>query len=522
MFALIAVSWGVFGLFSCKKSPKHKTPEKKEHLRVVYEPRAKLFAKHTLRVSLPLALRPRWMNEIHDAYDANRNGRYTRLFALLRHASGFSLKVPGFAWRAKPGGHWRWEIRWSARRLGPWKGKVVLERGVGKGRGSRWVSPLPREIQVLPNPGIQGPLVAPRKNENPRYLRRVGPDGRSRAIWLWGACRAWVVSGQGPPENWLPHEWISREKTLFPSLHAGGYNLLNQWMAPWEFLLVHRDRASHWRHLRTWKRTPYAMNEVWRSYSTYDQGRALAFDRLVERSEGDPTKPTIHLLLSPIAHQNFQLREHSWGSQESGWSLENDRGQQHPSKLNGFSGYKANMKVWSFFEATPNSALSDWRSCLFDEQANYYRYLIARWGYSRALGVWVLMDELDAVGDQVGDLRHKTGWWQRPHPSRWLGQIIRLFRGKLKRSDGMLYQGDPFQHPIHAATTSFGGGLEPGANVDWKGPKQEPLDLYGWHWYPEVSEKSTPHEVLRTVLPLVIRGNRALCTCFVTRSPVDE
>lgn len=478
---------------------------KKPSITVKFSPEVRLFNRHTFFVQLPLSFRPKDMHELHDAYDANRDGQYIRLYARLKHTSGTTLTVPGFAIRKHPKRPWQWEIRWSPRKRGHWLGLVTLERG-NKGKKKRLVHHIRVPIQVVGNPGIQGPLIAPRGSQNYRYLRVLMPNGSSRALWLWGACRAWVIWGENPNHPWLPYEWISRKNELFPLLRSTGYNLLNQWMAPWEFLLIHRDRASYWKQKHIWKRKPYALDDVWRSYATYDQGRALAFDRLLEPSEGDAKQSTLYSLLSPIAHQNFQLREHPWGGQESGWSLENDRGKQAPSKLNGFSGYQKNMSLWSFFRATPKAPLSDRRSQLFDYQANYYRYLIARWGYSRALGVWVLMDELDAVGGVVGSMKNKTGWWKHPQAGQWLGLIFRLFRGKLVRSDGMKYQGDPFEHPLHVATTSHGGGLGVGANIEWMGPKRAKPDLFGWHWYPEIRTGTNVKKILEVELPLTIRG----------------
>lgn len=488
---------------SCRSQSQKSKPS--HVLGVTYLPKVRVFARHTFHVALPETLRPQTMLEVHDAYDANRNGAYIRLFAKLRHTSGKTLKVPGFAMRRQPHGSWVWQIRWSPRRLGQWNGTVTLERGLPN-KQHQLVHHLTQPIQVLPNPGIQGPLVAPQEKQNKRYLRVLQSNGTSKALWLWGACRAWVVWGKAPPAQWLSYEGIDRKNALFPLLRQTNYNLLNQWMAPWEYLLIHRDRASYWKEGRYWKRKPYTMREVWRSYAAYDQGRALAFDALLTQSEGNSKKPTLYMLLSPIAHQNFQLKEHPWGSQESGWSPENDRGKQTPNKLNGFSGFQTKMSVWSFFRATPHAPLQDPRSRLFDTQANYYRYLIARWGYSRALGVWVLLDELDAVGGEVGNLHKRTGWWRKPDPSQWLGRILRMFRGKLKRSDGLIYQGDPFKHPLHAATTSFGGGIARQANVDWKGPQQEAFDLAGWHWYPDIGSGTDVSYIVERALPHTLDG----------------
>jgi len=450
--------------------------------------------------------------QVHDAYDADRNGVYVRLTAEFRHRDGGTVAVPGFAMKEELGGPWRWRVRWSPRRAGEWQVTVRLE-----GRAALEAEPV-SIAQRLQDPiiartadWIEGPLVAPAGDQHPGYLRRLRPDGGSDSLWLFGACRAWVVELQDKHNDWHPHEWLNRESELLAPMRGGGFNLLNQWMAPWEFLLVHHDRAEHWKQPGgNWKRSPILDDADWTPYQCYDQGRADAFDDLVEQCEGGPRKETVRLLLSPLPHQCLQVREHPWGSQESGWSPENDAGRQLPSRLNGFSGFKKKMSVWEFFDADPSRPLDDKRSQLFDHQANFYRYVIARWGCSRAIGVWVLIDELDAVGDVVGVMSEKKGWWGHPQCGRWLADMIRMFRGKLKRSDGMTYGGDPFRHPVHVATTSFGGQAGRGGNIDWTGgPADARPDVFGWHWYPGWAPGSTWSDVWERTIDGVASYSRA-------------
>ena len=453
---------------------------------------ARVFDLCELRVRFAGALRALGRfpdTQVHDAYDADRDGRYLRLRAEFRHEDGGTVRVPGFAMREKPGAPWSWRVRWAPRRAGRWTATVFLEgRAAAGGAVVTGRRILDEAIAVRFAEGTPGPLVAPGEGQNPRYLRRLAADGSSEAIWLFGACRAWVVRSQDPNNDWAPHEWLDRETELLAPMRGAGFNLLNQWMAPWEFLLVHRDRAEFWREggaNGAWKRHPIPEGAAWTAYQAFDQGRARAFDEFVRGCEGGPGKPTVRLLLSPLPHQCFQVKEHPWGSQESGWSPENDAGKQTLERLNGFSAFRKDMSVWEFFEADPAGPLAGARAQLFDHQANFFRYLVARWGYSRAIGAWVLVDELDGVGDVVGVMAERTGWWGHPACDRWLANVVRLFRGKLVRSDGLRYAGDPYRHPLHAATTSYGGEAGRGGNLDWTGgPEGVRPDLFGWHWYP--------------------------------------
>jgi hypothetical protein len=459
-------------------------------LALEYDKRGSVFELWEMSVSFAGKLDPFDLipdTQVHDAHDADRDGVFVRLSAEFTLNAEHRITVPGFAMKDDASGPCKWRVRWSPDRPGSWSVKVLLEWRASKaGEVTRLSRSLPEPIVAKAVDGIDGPLVAPVTGQATSYLRRMKPDGTTEATWLFGACRAWVVQSQDPNNDWHPHEWLDREKELLGPMREGGFNLLNQWMAPWEFLLVHHDRAEFWRRPdETWKRVPPPKAKAWSGHQCYDQGRAAAFDRLVKLCEGNAEKSTIHLLLAPLPHQCLQLKEHPWGAQESGWSPEDDAGKQSLERLNGFSGFKKDMAVWDFFEANPKAAPDDWRSRLFDHQANFFRYLFARWGYSRAVGVWVLVDELDAVGDEVGEMAEKRGWWAHPQCDRWLADVVRLFHGKLTRADGLRYQGDPYRHPVHAATTSFGGQAEEGGNVDWQGgPTDARPDLFGWHWYP--------------------------------------
>ena len=430
--------------------------------------------------------------QIHDAYDGDRDGVYVRVDATFSNSNGETRRVPAFAMREKANGPWRWHVRWSPLTAGKWTMRIDVDA-----RAPNTTAPIKfsEEFKGFAvseiRSGIDGPLVIPGVNDDPRFLRRLKFDGKSEALWLFGACRAWVADNRYIKGVWAPDDWIDRDKELFPLLRADGYNLLNQWMAPWEFELVHCDRAEHWQNADlSWSRVALPETVTWSAPQCFDQGRAAAFDALVKSSEGiaNPNAPalsTIYLLLTPLAHQALEMKEHPWGRSESCWSTANHGGDaKPPERLNGFSAFKPEMHVWEFFEADPTRPLDDWRSKLFDQQANFYRYVIARWGASRAIGMWVIIDEIDGIGDAVGSMKDKTGWWGHPQCDLWMANIFRLFRGELKRSDGLQYAGDAYHHPLHAATTSVEGQAERGANLDWAGQEGAKPDVFGWHWYP--------------------------------------
>lgn len=457
-------------------------------------PAAAVFATHEVALDgLPgiAALAALPDDQVHDAYDQDRDGVWVRVEASLRHEAGETLVVPAFAMRETPLGAWRWRLRWSPTRSGRWQGALRV--------AARLPAPLAGEADlgatVAADGGLDGPLLPPAPGGY--LLQRRLSDGSSRPAWLFGACRAWNVRSDPAAAGWAAAEGLDRQRDLLPLLRGSGFDLLNQWMAPWEYLLAHRDRAEHWRAADGgWQRHPLPATVRWSAWSAFDQGRAADFDALVAACEGRPGTPTVRLLLSPVPHQALQVRSHAWGAHESGWSMEDDGGRQGAEKLNGFSAFRPAMPVWDWFAADPALPAADWRAQLFDAQANLQRHLVARWGASRALGAWVLIDELDAVGDEVGQLDRPSGWWAHPECGRWLADTVRLWRGGLRRADGLAYLGDPWRHPLHAATTSLSAGTGFGPNLAWDGgPREARVDLLGWHWYPRWPPGSTYQDV---------------------------
>lgn len=442
---------------------------------------AQQFAEQELALDSPGLARLAGLgdDQIHDAYDADDDGRWARVSVECSHAaSGEHLLVPAFALRESPGGPWRWRLRWQPGRPGVWELALTVRGGLSASAAAIDERLALGSCAVAPS-SRRGPLAAPGPGENPRYLRERRADGSSRATWLFGACRAWVVASDPAGTGWAPEEGCDRDGWLLPLLRGHGYDLLNQWAAPWEYLAVHRDRAEWWRQADgTWRRHPVP-EAGWAPWACFDQGRCAALDRWARLCAGDGLRP-LRWLYAPLPHQCLQTRDHSWGVQESGWSVEDDGGRQGAEKLNGFSALAASP--WELLAADPRARRGSKARRLFDHQAAFWRYQVARWGASPALGIWVLVDELDAVGDRAGSMALGSGWWAHPACERWLSDTADLLRCRLPLAEGGLYDGDPLRHPLHAATTSFGGQLLPGANLEWDGPARP--ELHGWHWYP--------------------------------------
>jgi hypothetical protein len=434
-------------------------------------------------------------DQVNDAYDADRDGVFLRIgveFSCSGSAP-LSLALPAFAMRDAAQGPWHWRVRFAPTRPGTWNGSLTLDGAATAGAPAvHRVVPLGFPINASVRADAEGPLVA-----GSPWLRELRADGSSVPRWQFGACRAWVVESDAAGDGFAPFEGLDRARDLFPLLRANGYNLLSQWMAPWEFQLVHRDRAEFWRDEHgSWSRRALPQEAHWRPWACYDQGRAAAFDTLVRQCEGGPHESTIRLLFAPLPHRCVEMAGSGEPGPTSNWRAPAEGGGQAPMKLCGFSAFKPEMDAWEFFAADPALPTGDWRSRLFDAEANYFRYLVARWSASRAIGVWVLMDEIDMTGDQLSLLARGNGWFSHPECELWLGSLVRMMKGALKRSDGLSYAGDPYAHPLHASTTSIGSEFQPGANLEWRWPEvggaaTDALQLVGWHWYPRLRSGMT-------------------------------
>ena len=430
-------------------------------------------------------------DQVADAFDADRDGVFIRLDARFRHGDT-TLTVPAFAMRARPGGPWHWHVRFMPTLPGNWTVSLHLE---GRARRADAATTLDQDIPgsfAVVDAGLPGPLIVPGADQSPDWLRERTADGGSRATWLFGACRAWDVSSDPKGSGFATCENIDREHDLLPNLRANGYNLLNQWQAPWEFLLVHRDHDEQWRDTTgAWHGEARPAGEAWRAWASIDQGRALAFDKLADMCAGGHGVPPVRMLLALLPHVCFAEESLSFSCDRWGGTSDTP-----DSQRNGFSAFPTAdgkpMHAWDYFSADPHAEASTTAAKLFDAQANFYRYAWARWGASPAVGLWVLMDEIDAVGDMTGARNYHIGWFAHPECDRWLATMVQLHRGTLTRADGLQYPGDPYRHPLHAAVTSIATGLVPAGNLGWDGgPAGARPDVLGWHWYPSWQSGST-------------------------------
>ena len=147
----------------------------------------------------------------------------------------------------------------------------------------------------------------------------------------------------------------------------------------------------------------YANSIVNSSYDDYSFPSMKVIDAVVQ----DAQKKGIYLVFTIWDHPNLRDDTHAWGT--GNW------GRNGFSKLSDINFFFVSDEAWAW-------------------QANLYRYMIARWGYSPAIGMWQTVSEVN--GTNAYD---QTDPWH-------------------KKVNDYFVANDPYRHP----TTASGSG-----EVDW-------------------------------------------------------
>jgi hypothetical protein len=135
----------------------------------------------------------------------------------------------------------------------------------------------------------------------------------------------------------------------------------------------------------------------------YDQAKCTRIDNLISWSE------TANLGMILVIWPHDYLGQNMSGSWENQWS------QNAYSTLGNASVFYSDATMWSY-------------------QAKLYRYMIARWGYSRALESWQTIDEISGT----------DGWSNQTTANAWTVKIANLFATT-----------DPFKHPTNGSQGGY-------------------------------------------------------------------
>ncbi|MFW6107387.1 MAG: C25 family cysteine peptidase [bacterium] len=184
-----------------------------------------------------------------------------------------------------------------------------------------------------------------------------------------------VVFAVGHNNGWQYGDPGDVEQPSFADMAAKGENLLSFWLAtPW----AEPDWASD---TEPWWDDRAPIENVDQGIGNYNQAACTYLDGLVERAEA----AGVCLLPTIWSHGQLRTDGHSWGE---GWWDNN--------------AYSTVCAAADFFDT---SSTEQWRL-----QKNFYRYLIARWGYSRALAGWVGLCEADGTTGWVASSSQVEAW----------------------------------------------------------------------------------------------------------------
>lgn len=170
--------------------------------------------------------------------------------------------------------------------------------------------------------------------------------------------------------------------SIFDDMQEHGLNILVYWMPSWDNMLV---------TLAT-------------GYDHYDMSRAANIDTVVENCE----QHDICLMLTIWNHDELRGEGHPWPRKYF-----DDYNPFHD--LTDATGFMTDSTSWAY-------------------QKKLYRYIIARWGYSRAIGLWHTICEIDGTTNSYNN---------DPVTDPWHAQINDYFKDN-----------DPFDHPTTASKSS--------------------------------------------------------------------
>ncbi|MBN1268648.1 MAG: DUF5060 domain-containing protein, partial [Kiritimatiellae bacterium] len=261
---------------------------------------------------------------------------------------GFYMEEPEDAY-----GEGSWKVRFAPDRAGVWKYSVRVSNTWGTNTS-------PTSTFTCVTGTRHGWLRV--SDDDPHYFEQ--DDGT--AFYGIGYCRPYDIAEEG----------------IFADAAEHGINMLHVWMAPWDTLLtvegVEPGRESS-------------------SFYTYEQGRARSIDRMIAYAE----QYAVKLVFTIWTHDALRdFNHHSWRKNGS-WAHAFDEKVDEPEQyVNAFCRLDDPPQNQKFFR--------DPKYWKYQEQL--YRYIIARWGYSEAIGLWQLASEL--YGTYADSL--KCVRWQDP------------------------------------------------------------------------------------------------------------
>jgi hypothetical protein len=235
-------------------------------------------------------------------------------------------------------------------------------------------------------------------------------DARGRSLPLEGSfavtsseLHGWIQPGDAFDSSYSSHYFVYHDGTPFYGIgHADALNILEDGFDVEDGVgLFDNMKAARENFVVWWPM--YSNSLVASSYDDYSLGNMKTVDLIVKDAE----KEGIHLIFTIWDHPNLRDDTHAWG--DGNW------GRNGFSKLGDVDSFFVSEEAWAW-------------------QENLYRYIIARWGYSPAIGMWQTVAEIDG-----------TNSYDQTDP--WHAKVNTYFM-----------ENDPYHHPTTASKSG---------DVDW-------------------------------------------------------
>ncbi|NCC51766.1 MAG: DUF5060 domain-containing protein [Spartobacteria bacterium] len=334
------------------------------------------------------------------------------LYATFTSPSGGQWTVNGFYMETEDDvkGQGSWRIRFAAADLGSWTYSVSVGNHMGTDTSSG-------HAFTCVESDRHGWIRV--SDDDPRYLEHHDDN---------------TFIGKG-----YCHCWDADDEGLFANCKEHGINMIHWWFAPWDTLLTVKpaNPADTWREKS--------------SYDTYEQGRAAEVDRTFEHAE----KYDVKLVVTIWPHDSIRdFNHHKWRINGS-WAKAIDQKFSEPEWY---------INAFSELDDPPMNQKFFYDPVYFEYQERLYRYIIARWGYSEAVGTWALVSELfGTFADSASCIDYQGKWATNKAGAFGEDPYENMNTNQCDGADHTMYwfnfinsyfkDNDPFGHPT---TASFG------------------------------------------------------------------
>jgi hypothetical protein len=206
----------------------------------------------------------------------------------------------------------------------------------------------------------------------------------------------WIIPGNAYDPSYSTHYLVHHDGTPFYGVgHCDALNILiDGFDAEDGVRLFDTMKTANENYVVWWPL--YTNSIVSSSYDNYSVGNMKVIDAVVNDAE----KEGIFLVFTIWDHPNLRDDTHAWGT--GNWSRNGF------SKLTDIDSFFVSEEAWAW-------------------QANLYRYIIARWGYSPAIGMWLTASEING-----------TNSYDQTDP--WHEKVNNYF-----------VENDPYRHPTSAS-----------------------------------------------------------------------